>query len=113
MLHLFQSLAARIKALFVTDAALDLEAEFLARDAERKAALLRQADRYEAEGLGAVARDLRAQAEALYPRQPLAVVVPALAAWQAEALLLQERTPAASIAPEPSTAKPAKKKGRE
>ena len=56
MFSLFKALFARLKALFVTDAALDVEAEFLARDAERKANLLRQADRYEQEGLHGIAQ---------------------------------------------------------
>ena len=46
MLWIFKALSDRIKALFVTDVAADLEAQFLAREAERKAALLRQAQVY-------------------------------------------------------------------
>jgi hypothetical protein len=93
MLNLFRAIIARVKALLATSAALELEAEALARHAERQADLLRLAGRYEEEGLHAVARALRQQAEALDLRQPLAD-------WQAE----EERPalPAAASTPEPA-----------
>jgi hypothetical protein len=78
MLTLFRALSERVKALFITTAALDFEADLLARDAERKAELLRQAGRYEEEGLHAVAEPLRRQAEALSLQRPLAGVLPAV-----------------------------------
>lgn len=46
MIALFRAVIERVKALFITAAALDLEADFVARHAERQAELLRQADRY-------------------------------------------------------------------
>ncbi len=76
MLSLFRALSERVKALFVTTAALDFEAALLARDAERKAELLRQADRYDDEGLHAIAQHLRRQADGLSIQRPLASVVP-------------------------------------
>ena len=60
---LFRAITDRLKALFVADVASDLEAQFLARNAERKADLLRQAQKYEDEGLKSVAHQVRQQAE--------------------------------------------------
>src|SRR5262245_65177747 len=62
MLSLFRAVVDRLKALLAAAAASELESEALARHAERKAELLRVAARYEAEGLGVVAGELRRQA---------------------------------------------------
>lgn len=78
MIALFRAVIERVKALFITTAALDLEAEFVARHAERQAELLRQADRYAEEGLHGIADHLRRRAEALDLQQPLASVLPAV-----------------------------------
>jgi hypothetical protein len=78
MFSFFRALTDRIKALFATNAAMDLEAELLARDAERRAELHRLADRYDAEGLHAVADNLRQRASNLSLDRPLASVLPAL-----------------------------------
>jgi len=78
MFALFRALTERVKALFLTTAALDFEADWLARDAERRADLLRQADRYDAEGLHGIAGQLRRQAESLSLHRPLAGVLPAV-----------------------------------
>lgn len=82
MLTLFRALADRLKALFVVDVGLDFEADFVARDAERKAALLRQAACYQNEGLAEVAHELRQRAEAISSQRPLDSILPALAHWQ-------------------------------
>jgi hypothetical protein len=82
MMALFRALTERLKTLFVTDIALDFEAELLTRAAERQAELLRQADRYDGEGLHGIAEQLRRQAEAIDLQRPLAGVLPALAHWQ-------------------------------
>lgn len=82
MLGLFRALLERVKALFLTTAALDFEAEFVARHAERQAELLRQADRYEEEGLHGIADHLRRRAEGLELDRPLAGVLPAVAHLQ-------------------------------
>ena len=79
MIELFRALAGRVKSLFAADAALEFEAEFLARAAERKAELLRQAERYDKEGLRGIALHLRRHAEELNERRPLAGVLPAVA----------------------------------
>jgi hypothetical protein len=79
MLSIFRALTNRFKAIFATSAALELETEFVARQAERRAELLRQADRYEAEGLGGIARELRQHVEMLSLERPGASVLPALA----------------------------------
>ncbi len=78
MLTLFRALVERVKTLFAASAALDLEAEFVARHAERKAELLRQANRYAEEGLRGIADHLRRQAEELDLQRPLAGVLPAI-----------------------------------
>jgi hypothetical protein len=74
MFHVIQSVIDRVKAMFTLDAALDLEQELLARQAERKAALMRRADDFEKEGLNSIAADLRRQAESLSERRPLQTV---------------------------------------
>jgi hypothetical protein len=93
MFNLFRAVIDRIKILLATSAALELEADGLARHAQRKAELLRLAEQYESEKLHAVALELRQQAEALDRKQPLAGVRIALASWQGA------DTPAALPAP--------------
>jgi hypothetical protein len=110
MLNLFRAVIDRLKALLATTAALELEAEVLARHAERKAELLRQAESYEADELPAVAGELRQQAEALDLRQPRAGVRPAL-----EHGLGQQPRPALPAVPdtsEPSAPADGRRKGR-
>lgn len=82
MFHLVRAVIDRLKALLATSAALELEADALARHAERKAELLRLAELYEAEKLPTVALELRQHAEALDWKQPLAGTMIALASWQ-------------------------------
>src|SRR5262249_6261545 len=74
-----RSLIDRFRTLFVTHAALELEAELIADFAERKADLLRRAEQYEKEGLTTVATELRRCAEALTPDRPLSSVLAAVA----------------------------------
>ena len=74
MLSFFRSILDRVKALLITTAALDLEADLIVCHAERKAELLRLADRYDAEKLPSVALELRRHAEGLDFRRPLAGV---------------------------------------
>ncbi len=78
MFRVFKALVDRVKALFLTDAALDLQAHLLTRAADRKADLLRQAAAFEAEGLTLVASELRQQAVAIDLNRPLAIVLPAI-----------------------------------
>lgn len=94
MLGIFQAVAGRLKALFVTHVALDLEAELLSQDAVRKAGLLRQADQFAAEGLADVAKELRERAGRLSLERPLASVLPAVA----ELRLVDEVEPLAALA---------------
>jgi hypothetical protein len=82
MFHLFRAVIDRIKLLLATSAALELEADALARHAERKAELLRLAQQYESEKLPAVAQELRQHVEAMDFQQPLAGVLTSLASWQ-------------------------------
>ena len=75
---LFTSITDRLKALFVTDVALDFESQLVSRQAKRKAALIHQADEYEQQGYETVAHDLRTQAEQIGVERPLATVLPAI-----------------------------------
>ena len=84
MLILFRAVVERLKGMFATAAAAEFESEFMARDAERRAELLRLAERYEAEGLITVATRLRTQVEAASTDRPAGTVLPALAHWVAE-----------------------------
>jgi len=79
VLWIFRAISTRLKALFVSDVALDFEAEFVARQADRKAELLRKADALANEGLESVAADLRQRAETLSLDKPLASVSAAIA----------------------------------
>ncbi len=109
MFALFRALLDRLKALLLTDAALDLEGEVPTHSAERKARLLRQAAAFEAEGLALVASELRRQAAALDLSRPLTSVLPAAQhvardAQAAPQLAGQAATPGAGvITPSPSS----------
>src|SRR5262245_53283447 len=80
MTELFDAVAARLKALFTAQAALELEAEMILAHVERKADLLRRADSLEKEGLTELATELREHAGRLDPRRPAEAVLPALPA---------------------------------
>ena len=82
MLNLFRMMADRLKALFLADVALDLEAQLASRQADRTAELLVQAEQHDRHGFPTVAAQLRARAEALSLERPLAGVLPALAHWR-------------------------------
>lgn len=118
MFALFRALTDRVKALFITTAALDFEADFLTRQAERKANLLRQAAQYEDEGLPLIARDLRQQAETLSGQRPLASVLPSIEHLEADRPndLLQlpnlpkQNAPVETEQPQPRSFTPQKKR---
>ena len=76
MFQFFRAFFQRFKAKFIADAGLDFEAQLIARDAERKAVLLRRAAQYEIEGLQLVANELRQRAEAIDFQRPLASLLP-------------------------------------
>jgi hypothetical protein len=78
MIQLVRNVIDRVKAMFTLDAMLDLEQQFATRQAERKAELIRIADRYEREGMAGIAADLRRQADELSEQRPLQTVVPFL-----------------------------------
>jgi hypothetical protein len=78
MFAFWRTLMERLRALFAIDAALDLEAQLLARQAERQAELLRQAARLEEEGWATVAHALRKRARTLSVQQPLTSALTAL-----------------------------------
>lgn len=84
MLTVFRAITDRVRSMFAATAALELESAFLARDAERRAELLRQADRYDTEGLHGIAGHLRQQVENLSSERPLATILPALVHLDAE-----------------------------
>jgi hypothetical protein len=71
MLKLLQAIIARIKALLAMAASWALEADVLLCHAEIKAELLRQAQRYEDEGLTSLANELRQRAEEIDLQRPL------------------------------------------
>lgn len=106
MFALFHALSERVKALFVTTAALDFEADFFVRQAERKADLLRQAAQYEEEGLSLIARDLRQQAETMHVHRPLASVLPAIEHLEADCPNDPLRLPHPSTPPGPDATGP-------
>jgi hypothetical protein len=117
MFSIVRSVIDRIKALFVTHAVLELEAELIAACAERKAELLRRANQYEQEGLPVVAQQLRQQVETLSPDKPLGSVLAAIAHLQADLAVTTipaEPTlkPAPSSAPEGSLPGARKKNGK-
>ena len=74
MLWIFQEAVARLKALLIADVALDLEGQFLARHADRKASLLEQAEQYEQQGLAELAAEVRGQVDQFVIDRPLAWV---------------------------------------
>lgn len=121
MLSLFRAITDRVKAMFVTNAALEFEAELLARDAERKAELLRLADAYEKEGMTTLAEQLRRQTEGLSLQRPLASVLPSLTSWQGGEVgdMSSSASPSPAVLPFPaggkragSSAPPNPRKGR-
>lgn len=114
MTSLLRAIVDRFKNLFVTQAALDLEAEIIAHRAENQAVLLRRAEQYEREGLGGIALFIRKKADALDPDRPLSSVAPALAHWQAEthATLALEEPIGDEPTPEPPSAPASKKRSR-
>ena len=113
---LFKALTDRLRALFVANVASDFEAQLLARDAERKADLLRQAQKFDDEGLKDVAQHLRQQTQSLGIERPLASVLPAIEHLQAteRTLFPIEDQPAVVMlpAPVPQITNKKKTKGR-
>jgi hypothetical protein len=116
MLKLLQAFIARIKALLALAASWALEADVLLCHAEIKAELLRQARRYEDEGLEGLANELRQHAEELGlqpPRIGLPIADP-FATSAAQTPPADTETPGETITPaalpDPSTPrKPARK----
>ena len=93
MLSMIRSLLGRVKALFITDIALDFEAELATREAERRAELHRQADRYQQEGLHGIAQMLRQRAENLDSQRPLHSILPAIQHLECDQLPAASDTP--------------------
>jgi hypothetical protein len=79
MTELFDAVSTRLKAIFTAHAALELEAEVIARHVQRKATLLKQAAKLEEEGLKDLAAELREHAGGLDPRRPAEATLPLLA----------------------------------
>jgi len=78
MNELFRAVVERLRIVFTAHAALDIEAEMIARHIERKAALLRQAAQLETEGLTDLAAEVRQAAGRMDPRRPAESVLPVL-----------------------------------
>jgi hypothetical protein len=75
MNELFRAVSERLKSIFTAHAALELEAELIARHVQRKATLLRQAAQLESEGLNDLASELRTHASAMDVRKPAETVL--------------------------------------
>ncbi len=86
MISMLKALSDRLKALLLTDAALDIEATLLSRQADRVATLLVEADQHDEHGCPIVATELRRQAERLSLERPLASIRPAILHLQAHDL---------------------------
>ena len=84
MLWIFRKIIERLQTLLIADAALGLEAEFLVRQADRKAELLQKAQEYEEQGLEDVADELRGQALGLSIETPVSSVLPGIAELNGE-----------------------------
>jgi hypothetical protein len=78
MLGLFRAVVERVKAVLVVRAAQEIEADALAHAAHRRAELQDLADRFEAQGQGEVAGELRAAVGTVDADRPLAGVLPAV-----------------------------------
>jgi hypothetical protein len=78
MLGLFRAVVERVKAVLLVRAAQEIEADALAHAAHRRAELLELAARYEAQGRGEVAAEIRAAVGRVDPDRPLAGVLPAV-----------------------------------
>lgn len=112
MFSLIRVLIERLKALFLSHALVDLEADLIALGARRQASLLRQADQFEEGGLSSIALRVREQAAMLAVDRPLASVKAALShlteqigAAPAELAASLPAEPEA-IAPQPRKKKP-------
>ncbi len=84
MLWIFKKIIERLQSLLITDAALGLEAEFLVRQADRKAELLQKAQDFEEQGLEDVADELRRQALGLSIETPVSSMLPGIAELNGE-----------------------------
>jgi hypothetical protein len=82
--ELFRAVSDRLKAVLTAHAALELEAELIARHVERKAELLRKADQLEGEGMAELAAELRGHAGRTDLNRPAEAVLPALNAPKAD-----------------------------
>ena len=96
MFSIIRTLIDRFKALFMTHALLELEADLITIGAECKAQLLRCAEQFEKDGLKGVAQQIRRQAEALAWEKPLVSVQAIIAHLRSEPL---ETTTAIDSAP--------------
>ena len=111
MFSIFRPILDRLKVIFATSAAQELESEFMARDAERRAELLRQATRYEQEGLHGIALQLRQRVDELDGKQPLAGVLSAISHLQLDLADTNEQPRLENSQPTPALPEP-KKKGK-
>src|SRR4051812_31035222 len=103
MFNVFRAVVDRLKGLFAAAACRELEADCLARDAERQPARLPRAGRYESEGLAGPAGLLRHRAESAAAEKPAEGVLPFLAHKQAGES--GKPTPAPALLPRRAAAK--------
>jgi len=81
---LYRVISDRLKSMFIADAVLDLESQFIVRQAERKVEMLMLADRYEQEGRTELAEELRRDVDNLSAEKPLSSIKPAIEHWKSE-----------------------------
>jgi hypothetical protein len=93
MLGLFRAVVERVKGVLVVRAARETEADAIAHAAHRRAELLELAARYEAQGQGEVAGELRAAVGTVDDNRPLAGVLPAVDHLTGGATDTAEETP--------------------
>lgn len=116
MFSILRTLIDRFKALFMTHALSELEADLAAIGAECKAKLMRCAEQFENDGLKGVAQQLRRQAEALTWEKPLVSVQAIIAHLRAEpleAVTAIDTTPrqaATDVVAPPSNDQPSRRK---
>jgi hypothetical protein len=82
MFSILPNLITRLKVLLLTFLVADIEADVIAAAAERKAELLRQAQKFEKEHMPDIAVQIRAQAEGVALDRPLGSVSAAVAHLQ-------------------------------
>ncbi len=99
MFSIVPNLITQLKTLLLTFIVAELKAELIVAAAERKAELLRQADRHEQDNLPNLAEQLRNQAEGMVPDKLLGSAAAAFVHLRADQALSKSADANASLAP--------------